>query len=515
MVIAQLSFYEELIHLDVPSTFKQFQLSLQSIYGLDLRDIEELSIFFKEGSEKFSISNDEQYKAFLNKLEAHSKVNLNELFTIYLEVNEQSKLYKQQMESNNNHNFILVDSTISKEIDISAEMEREKLLKEIQDKEKLLQEIALREKEEAEAKLLKEQEIKERKQREEEEAARLEREERKRVELEGQQDEIKKLKKSLEETTKKLSEIKKIKVPAIKNLPIPENLKAESKAEDKIKESIEKINKLEKEEEQKQIAEEVLKNQFSEINKELLVCEISKYYNEIFSNNIEKMKEELIQKSVKETLSLFEDKNKQSNNVLPSSNNTIHKGFSCNECNVFPIVGNRYRCTECYDYDMCESCENKLGDKHQHALIKHRQEIKRNNFGQGGCPYRRNRYCSKNDVEDFSPHQFLNKIGNKVKNFFNDCKIKQNDQKQEEKKAEKDVIDISIENTSNKVKDSEKDDIKVEDVKSEKSKVQQVKELFIFGELSEQEVEAALLVHNNDVNQTVEYLATLFWNKKN
>ncbi|KAL8837024.1 MAG: hypothetical protein Q9170_002678 [Blastenia crenularia] len=35
----------------------------------------------------------------------------------------------------------------------------------------------------------------------------------------------------------------------------------------------------------------------------------------------------------------------------------VHRGVTCNSCNVLPIRGIRYRCANCLDYDLCEQCE--------------------------------------------------------------------------------------------------------------------------------------------------------------
>lgn len=35
----------------------------------------------------------------------------------------------------------------------------------------------------------------------------------------------------------------------------------------------------------------------------------------------------------------------------------IHRGVTCNSCNIIPIRGIRYRCANCVDYDLCEQCE--------------------------------------------------------------------------------------------------------------------------------------------------------------
>lgn len=34
-----------------------------------------------------------------------------------------------------------------------------------------------------------------------------------------------------------------------------------------------------------------------------------------------------------------------------------HRGVVCDSCNTTPIAGVRYRCANCYDYDLCQSCE--------------------------------------------------------------------------------------------------------------------------------------------------------------
>lgn len=35
----------------------------------------------------------------------------------------------------------------------------------------------------------------------------------------------------------------------------------------------------------------------------------------------------------------------------------VHRGVTCNSCNVMPIRGIRYRCANCIDFDLCEQCE--------------------------------------------------------------------------------------------------------------------------------------------------------------
>ena len=35
----------------------------------------------------------------------------------------------------------------------------------------------------------------------------------------------------------------------------------------------------------------------------------------------------------------------------------IHNGWSCNACGMSPIVGFRYKCEGCLDFDFCEECK--------------------------------------------------------------------------------------------------------------------------------------------------------------
>lgn len=56
-----------------------------------------------------------------------------------------------------------------------------------------------------------------------------------------------------------------------------------------------------------------------------------------------------------------------------------HHNISCNHCTLGPIVGIRYKCLICYDYDLCEACEgkNSKGEIHpaSHKLLELREPV--------------------------------------------------------------------------------------------------------------------------------------------
>ena len=52
------------------------------------------------------------------------------------------------------------------------------------------------------------------------------------------------------------------------------------------------------------------------------------------------------------------------------SDKVVHFGVKCDGCGVFPIVGCRYKCAFCDNFDYCEQCESKLSGKHNHPFLK-------------------------------------------------------------------------------------------------------------------------------------------------
>ncbi|KAI9287005.1 hypothetical protein BC943DRAFT_358939 [Umbelopsis sp. AD052] len=53
----------------------------------------------------------------------------------------------------------------------------------------------------------------------------------------------------------------------------------------------------------------------------------------------------------------------------------IHRGITCNKCSTSPIRGLRYKCANCVDFDLCETCEAGNSHNRTHVFLKIRIPI--------------------------------------------------------------------------------------------------------------------------------------------
>jgi hypothetical protein len=59
-----------------------------------------------------------------------------------------------------------------------------------------------------------------------------------------------------------------------------------------------------------------------------------------------------------------------SSSASSSEKEEVHNGISCDGCGLNPILGVRYRCSVCPDYDLCASCEVTTDHDSNHSFIK-------------------------------------------------------------------------------------------------------------------------------------------------
>jgi len=113
----------------------------------------------------------------------------------------------------------------------------------------------------------------------------------------------------------------------------------------------------------KELTEEIqnlLDEKFSSCKKKIMV-KAENLLKESLARH-EKLNSEVLQKKT-------EEENKTLNKKT-SMNQINHLGFVCDGCNQTPIIGIIYKCTVCDDFDYCEDCENKFSENHKHPFLK-------------------------------------------------------------------------------------------------------------------------------------------------
>lgn len=106
---------------------------------------------------------------------------------------------------------------------------------------------------------------------------------------------------------------------------------------------------------------------------------LSNQLNNIINNNFEKLKNELINESNVQLSQIVSEsklkiENEEKDDVKTPISVEIHKNITCSGCGK-EIVGVRYLCVYCSDFDYCEECEEKKGYIHMHPLYKLRYKI--------------------------------------------------------------------------------------------------------------------------------------------
>ncbi|CAF1179494.1 unnamed protein product [Rotaria sordida] len=107
---------------------------------------------------------------------------------------------------------------------------------------------------------------------------------------------------------------------------------------------------------------ETLEKKISELNNNYLQDQFTLQYIDedndriTFSSNDE-LQSALKNYSINGLIKIFIKPKSKINEQL-NQNTTIHIGIICDGCQG-PVIGNRYKCMECIDYDLCQTCSNK------------------------------------------------------------------------------------------------------------------------------------------------------------
>jgi len=401
---------------------KELKLKEYNILNNEKIKIEE--IYKNLESEKIKQINDQKKLEEENKKLKEDKIKLDE--ENRLKMNEINELKKKEKNAETIHQQSIVQLTeiqktkdeMLKEIKL-LENEKAKRVKEEKDKkEKAKKEKELKKKKENEKK---KKEEKERKQRELKEKKAKEKEKKliedtkklneklnkqiennekikKEIEIKNkiEEEELKKkyendLNKEIEKSKLTIEEqiIKGIENYKNRNPNYLKELNLAELDEDQLKSNIDSLN------EQKSNIQNTVKMIKDEIEKEM-----NEKYSKILQNkilqihasiyeNIQKQNQATLENYIKKYNDLEEkrqlENSKLSQMIISDKNRinkskTVHKKIKCEHCFMKPIVGLRYKCSICQNYNLCEKCEEKNEEtqKHSHDFIKIRNEEKNN-----------------------------------------------------------------------------------------------------------------------------------------
>lgn len=83
------------------------------------------------------------------------------------------------------------------------------------------------------------------------------------------------------------------------------------------------------------------------------------------------------------------------NKPAEESGPVVHRHVTCDGCRKFPIVGIRYKCSVCPDFDFCSECESTK--EHDHAFLKIKTPAQAPRFNR----------CPRSRPEEAGPHNFM------------------------------------------------------------------------------------------------------------
>ena len=126
-----------------------------------------------------------------------------------------------------------------------------------------------------------------------------------------------------------------------------------------------------------QLSEDIFNKTIEEFGPQM-ANDLKEKLSTLIQNQIQSIKKDILEKSIQQSKiiinefmekvikeeekrqNIFQDelsKLTQSKLSLSKLNATVHKNIQCNHCKTNPIIGIRYQCSECNDYNLCESCE--------------------------------------------------------------------------------------------------------------------------------------------------------------
>ena len=318
-----LNFFGEEITIDTPKTLQNLKQEIASKFCFNPSDAAEILISYFNDIKKVLIQTEQDFIDFVKR----------KIYKVDLDISQESQLYKnsmKQLQEENEQNKKALEELIKKNSNLEAKKktyvdEKNKQIKELEEKIKEL----TKKKMEVMKEVAKEKE---------------------------------KITKEMKTNQKKMEELQKklgINIPA-KVEKKPPSAKPKPKPEPKKKAIIKKVakkvvkiaKKIENKKKMEKLQEKEEKGFFNLENVTKKIGEIGEFIINNANEITNKMKLKAGAPPKKE------------------ENKKIHLGIHCNGCGVNPIVGNRFKCAVCENFDYCEKCENLNKDLHLHPFIK-------------------------------------------------------------------------------------------------------------------------------------------------
>ena len=290
--------------------------------------------------------------------------NLETVDNLVMEYTHNNKDYN--LLNNETYNNFFLSGTKDSSVFVYSSIEETNYFKNKKEQDSQKEDIKIEEKEDA--KIEEKEDIK----MEEKEDIKMEEKEDIKMEEKEEEEEI-----NNENNNKINNDDKEIKIPEItKDMVIASIVR-------QVKENMQKSRILQ----QKKQKEEEEERKRKENEKKEKEKGISDQINNLITNRLDNLKEELINESqikfsqiMSESQINLKNAFEKNNDIVEENSNFIHSlerhpGFSCNNCGIDPIVGNRYCCVYCNNINFCEKCEEKEGLRHGHPLYKFKLRI--------------------------------------------------------------------------------------------------------------------------------------------
>ena len=337
-----LNFFGEIVTIDQPQSLEALRKDISRLYCFSPEDAKEIILTYNENGDIVMIQNDEDLKVFIN-----SKNN-----QIDLDISQNSKIYQKNLEN-------------IKEENEKDKKDLELLLKKNEELDKIKQTQFAKDKEEMH------------KIREEIKKLSQKRHEIRKKVMQG----IKKI--NLE---KRENEIKIVEIQKKLGIPITINTK---KHDEKDKLFRHKMHKI--------MLQKRKKNHICHLGlfKPPFMTKRNNENIDIKNKTMEEWRKFLLDKTQEITTKLsntFKDINLFNMNMPPLNTENkkekskskekkeIHFNVRCDGCNMYPLIGKRFKCKECPNFDFCEKCLEKNKESHKHEFIQINQKDKKDKF---------------------------------------------------------------------------------------------------------------------------------------